>query len=133
MDVFLLSHLFFHTDWSKSSYAKDLFLLLQDCEPNEVGEGVVAVHQQNGVQIAELCGCFTALSLLRLSQLLHLGLEVATRPRLQHDSNHRLVWAKQHDEDLQNVLLLFGPVARHLLDLRLLTGLEHPEPLPDSC
>jgi hypothetical protein len=89
VDVFLLSHLFFHADWSTSFYPEDLFFLLQDGEPNEFGKGVVAVLQQNGVQVAELFA-----TVLPLSQLLHLGLEVGTRPRLQHDSNHRLVRAK---------------------------------------
>ena len=71
-----------------------IFVLLQYHEPDEVAEGVVGIFQQNWVQIAKLHAHFTARSILRVSQLLHLCLEVAARPRLEKQSNRSLVWAK---------------------------------------
>ena len=89
----------------------------------------MAVSQNGGMQVAELSGSFAVLSLLRLPQLLHFCLEVTARPRLEQQSDRRLVRAKQYYKHLQDVLFFLTPVSVKLLDLLPIASLKQSEPI----
>ena len=70
-------------------------------------------------------------SLLGVRQPVNAICDPLNRPRLQEHGDRELVRAKQHQEDLEEIVLLLTPITILYLDHRHLSLLETLESCPD--
>ena len=86
---------------------------------------------QKIVQVTEQFIRGSIRSLIGVLDPVNVTFDNLVRPRLQEHGDSQLVRAKQHQEDLEDIVLLLAPFTRLYLDHRFFAQLETPEAYSD--